>query len=59
MSTPISAMSSWAPVFPTPVISSSWATWCAKGAITSSIRWVSASVWAVSASTRSSIMRSR
>src|SRR5689334_16135593 len=28
ISMPISAMSSWAPVLPTPGISSSWATWC-------------------------------
>lgn len=59
MSTPISAMSSWAPVLPTPGTSSSWAIWAAKGAIASSIRAVSASIWAVSASTRSHIMRSR
>ena len=59
MSTPISAMSSWALVVPMPGISSSWATWAANGAITSSIRPGSASIWAVSASTRSIIMRSR
>jgi hypothetical protein len=59
MSTPISAISSCAPVRPTPVISSSWATWRANGAIASSIRPVSASIWALSPSMRSSIMRSR
>ena len=48
MSTPISAMSSCAPVRPTPVISSSWVTWRAKGTITSSIRPVSASIQSVS-----------
>jgi hypothetical protein len=41
ISTPISAMISWAPVVPMPGISSSWATGRAKGAIASSIFAVS------------------
>jgi hypothetical protein len=38
ISMPISAMSSCAPVLPTPGISSSWVTWWANGASSSSIR---------------------
>jgi hypothetical protein len=59
MSVPISAMISWAAVTPIPGISSSWATWAANGAIASSIRVVSASIWAVSASVRASIIVSK
>jgi hypothetical protein len=59
MSVPTSAMISWAAVTPMPGISSSWATRAANGAIASSIRAVSVSMCAVSASTRSSIMPSR
>jgi hypothetical protein len=40
-------------------ISSSWATWAANGAMAFSIRVVSVSIWAVSASTRPTIMASR
>jgi hypothetical protein len=41
ISVPISAMSSCAPILPTPGISSSCATWWANGASSSSIRPVS------------------
>ena len=59
MSVPVSAMISCAVVMPMPGISSSWATWAANGAMALSIRVVSVSIWAVSASTRSTIMPSR
>jgi hypothetical protein len=59
MSVPSSAMISWAVVTPMPGISSSWATWAVNGAMALSIRVVSVSIWAVSASTRSTIMASR
>ena len=47
MSVPVSAMMSWAPVGPMPCTASSCSTWCRKGAISASIRSVSASIWVV------------
>jgi hypothetical protein len=52
-------MSSWAAVMPIPVISSNRSTSREKGVITASIRALTASICAVSASTWSSIACSR
>ena len=59
MSTPSSAMSSWAQTGPMPVTASSWATWAANGATCWSIRAVSSSSLAERSSIRSSIIRQR
>ena len=56
MSTPISAMRSWAAVRPTPMIPSSWATWRSKGAMSSSTWAVNLSIWALRRSMLSSII---
>jgi hypothetical protein len=50
ISTPISAISSWAATTPTPQIASSWATWWANGLITRLIWAVTWSIVAVVAS---------
>jgi hypothetical protein len=57
MSTPSSAMSSWAAVGPIPVIASSWVAWAANGAMACSMVPVSVAIWAVTVSMRSSIIR--
>jgi len=56
MSTPISAMMSCAQIRPTPLISSNCCTWCSSGVISCSIRAVSWSIWAESASMVDSII---
>src|ERR687898_1178195 len=57
MSTPTSAISSWAAMAPTPVISSSWATWPANGATACSSLVSRAAICSLCRSMLSSIIR--